>query len=166
MRGAKDGPDSRAAAAADIFLRADSLMQRRRSFVATPRPPDEIDAVAEELPSTPAAAQALPAVTSAAPPAPADEDDLPVLTEVVPPEAVPVAISPAAREEALAHRLAADLAQALGDRLDAELPALIDAAWERVEDELRRGVRAIGEAALRDFLASRQPARPPAAKSD
>jgi hypothetical protein len=169
-----DSSATRDIAAQALFLRADSLMQRRRSFVAAPRAQVVVvaDALADEVASsvadTPVTSETTPAAdegtATAAAPVPAvaiDEDDVPVLTEVVPPEAAPLALSAAAREEALAHRLAFDLAHAVGERLAAELPALIDSAWERVEDELRRGVRAIGERALKDFLASRQPSRPP-----
>ncbi|WP_153115292.1 hypothetical protein [Rhodocyclus tenuis] len=131
-----------------LVLRADSLMQKRRSFIATPRP-----VVAP--PANPAEPLAPP--SPAVEPAPAgNEDDLPVLTEVIPPEATPAAMPAAAIEEALAHRLASELAQAVGERLEAELPALIDASFARIEGDLRRDLRAIAENALKDFLARRQ----------
>ncbi|MBK1680082.1 hypothetical protein [Rhodocyclus tenuis] len=127
-----------------LVLRADSLMQKRRSFIATPR----AVVVAPAAPAAPPGPAAEPAPGG-------NEDDLPVLTEVVPPEATPAAMPPTALEEALAHRLAGELAQAIGDRLEAELPALVDASFARIEGDLRRDLRALAENALKDFLARR-----------
>lgn len=149
-----------------LVLRADSLMQKRRSFIATPRPVADNDHVPR--PDTPA--PALPPPIAAETPALATDDDLPVLTEVIPPEATPAAMPAAAIEEALAHRLAGELAQAIGERFEGELPALINASFARIENDLRRDLRALAENALKDFLARRQqlpapaetPARDPA----
>lgn len=141
-----------------LVFRADSLMQKRRSFIATPRavfappapPPEPTDPLETvETPAPPIS----PAPAADAAPA---EDDLPVLTEIIPPEAMPAAMPAAAVEEALAHRLASELAQAVGERLEAELPALIDASFARIENDLRHDLRALAENALKDFLARRQ----------
>ena len=149
-----------------LVFRADSLMQKRRSFIATPRA-----VVAAPAPLAPPAEPADPLATvetppprtQPVPPAPAadavpagSEDDLPVLTEIIPPEAMPAAMPAAAIEEALAHRLASELAQAVGERLEAELPTLIDASFARIENDLRHDLRALAESALKDFLARRQ----------
>ena len=118
----------------DIVDRADSLMQRRRTFVAA-RPA-----------STP----------TAHPPAAHEEDDLPVLTEVVSPEA---AISEAKTEridETQVTLLASEIAHAFAEQLASDLPALLETALLNASKELRTGISTIMESALRDFLARRK----------
>lgn len=117
----------------DLVSRADSLM-RRRSFVAAP---------------TPAA--------DAPPPAALDVDgDVPVLTDEVQPE-MPAAAAPRDRvDETLAARLASEFSHALERRLAAELPGLVEAGLAALEADLRRGIVAAADDAVRDFLARRQ----------
>ncbi len=157
----------------DVVLRTDSFIQRRRSFVAAPRPapvpPPEARATAP-VPATstsfpPALATTADTLASSAdtpsePKAPlaaddADDEDLPVLTEVVPPEASVGGMTAAALEDRLAHQLASELGQTFSAYLERELPALIETACQNLADTVRRDVRAIGENALKEFLAHR-----------
>jgi hypothetical protein len=127
----------------DVVSRADSLMNRRRSFVAR-------SAAAEE-----SHAEAPP------PQAPGDDDDLPVLTEVVAPEAA-VSTPPADRfDETLVAILVSDIAHAIEQQLAIELPTLIEASLLTAKEELRAGISATMEIALRDFLARRRQLRLP-----
>ena len=118
----------------DIVDRADLLIQRRRTFVAT-RP------------------------VSAPPPQPLaalEDDDLPVLTEVVSPEA---AISEAKTEridETQVTLLASEIAHAFAEQLASDLPGLLETALLNAGKELRGGIATIMESALRDFLARRK----------
>lgn len=127
----------------DIINRADSLITgRRRSFIAAPAMPKLDEVVFAETPV-------------------AEDDDLPVLTDVVPPEA---AVSEAATDrfdETLLSILAADLAHSIETRLGVELPSLIEATLDSFQQDLRRGIVAATEAALKDFLARRQQLRLP-----
>lgn len=134
---------------ADVLNRVDSLIQpggrRRRSFLAAPPAPEANKA------------------ESALPPA---DEDIPVLTEVVPADAVPpeAAVSepaPDRFDETLVSILAADLAHSIEQRLGIEIPSLIEATLENLEHDLRRGIVAATEAALRDFLDRRQQLRLP-----
>lgn len=127
----------------DLVSRADSLM-RRRSFVAAP---------------TPAA--------DAPPPAALDVDgDVPVLTDEVQPE-MPAAAAPRDRfDETLAARLASEFSHALERRLAAELPGLVEAGLAALEADLRRGILAAADDAVRDFLARRQQFRLPLDEPD
>lgn len=120
----------------DIVSRADSLMKRRRSFVA----------------GQPAAEQA---------PAPDEDEDLPVLTEIVAPEAALAEAPPDRLDDTQLALQAADLAQAVQQRLAAELPDLIDACLALVEREIQEGIADIVDNALKAFIAQRQPAAPP-----
>ena len=115
------------------------LSGRRRSFVARPRPA----------------------------PAPLDEEDFPVLTEIVElPAETPSAPPPAAETvpdpawiKALQTEMAHDLAQTLEHRLLVELPSLVAATLESalsaLEADLKHGIAAATEAAVKDFLARR-----------
>lgn len=117
----------------DIVSRADTLMRRRRSFVAGE--------------PAPAAAQA---------PAPASDEDIPVLTEEVQPE-TPADAAPRERfDETLVARLASEFAHTLELRLTAELPDLVEASLAVLEADLRRGILAAADGAIKDFLARRQ----------
>ncbi|NJA89044.1 hypothetical protein HCX48_07395 [Rhodocyclus tenuis] len=155
----------------DVVLRTDSFIQRRRSFVAAPRPapvPPTAPVPATSTSFTPALATtantlATSADTPSEPKTPlavhdadyADDEDLPVLTEVVPPEASVGGMTAAALEDRLAHQLASALGQTFSAYLERELPALIEAACQNLADTVRRDVRAIGENALKEFLAHR-----------
>lgn len=128
----------------DVLNRVNSLIQqgnrRRRSFLAAP-----------------------PAGAAAADSA---EEDIPVLTDVVLPDMVApeAAVSEAAPDrfdETLVSILAADLAHSIEQRLGVEIPSLIEATLENLEQDLRRGIVATTEAALRDFLERRQQLRLP-----
>jgi hypothetical protein len=133
----------------DVVGRIDSLMKRRRSFVAAP-------ANRPQIPET--------ALT------PIEDDDLPVLTEVLP---AAVSAEPGEHgndfkdfddfndfenfDETQASLLASDLADAIGQQLTAELPRLLEAALLNATEELRGGVEAIIETALNDFIARHKP---------
>ena len=107
----------------DIVSRADSLMRRRRSFVAT---------------TTASAGEPL---LSAEPMTIEVEEDIPVLTEEVLPE-TPLAAAPRERfDETLAARLASEFSHTLERRLAAELPSLVEASLAVLEADLRRGAR-------------------------
>ena len=115
----------------DIVDRADSLMQRRRTFVAT----------------------------RSVPPAPlpvSEDDDLPVLTEVVSPEAAVSEPKSEHLDETQITLLAAEIAHAFGEQLANELPTLLEAALLQTSKNLRTGISSIMESALRDFLVRRR----------
>lgn len=130
----------------DVLNRIDSLIHpgkhRRRSFLATP-PAPTVTSGADEVASAPG------------------DEDIPVLTEVVPPEAAVSEAAPDRFDETLVSILAADLAHSIEQRLGVEIPSLIEATLESLEQDLRRGIVAATEAALRDFLARRQQLRLP-----
>lgn len=121
----------------DLVSRADSLM-RRRSFVATTKPP--ADDTPQQIDETPAA----------------KDDDIPVLTEEVQPE-IPTGAPPRDRfDEKLAARLASEFAHALEHRLSAELPTFVEASLAILEADLRRGILDIANDAIKDFVARRE----------
>jgi hypothetical protein len=127
----------------DIVSRADSLMRRRRSFVAT---------------TTASAGEPL---LSAEPMAIEVEEDIPVLTEEVLPE-TPLAAAPRERfDETLAARLASEFSHTLERRLAAELPSLVEASLAVLEADLRRGILDTADSAIKDFLARREQLRLP-----
>ena len=109
----------------------------------------------------------------------AEEDDIPVLTEVVTPdqnknqaapadELVPVPDLSAGFDGRL-EELVAQMAEAIGRQMAYELPTLIEATLLNASEELRTGITATMEAALRDFSARRKqlqlPLDPPGAES-
>ena len=122
-------------------------IRRRRSFLAARRSDnlgtDTISIATEEI---------------------AEEDDIPVLTEVVPADpdetAAPPADEPApdlsASVDARLEELAAQMAEAIGRQMAGELPTLIEATLLNASEELRTGITATMEAALRDFSAHRK----------
>ena len=126
--------------------------RRRRAFVATPQggilPAHAVMPKLEEV--------VLPAE------APSEDEDLPVLTEIVEPEPA-VSETPAEEgfDEALVAILVADIAHAIEQQLAIELPTLIEASLLSVKEELRAGIGATVEVALRDFLTRRQQLRLP-----
>ena len=120
----------------DVVDRADSLMRRRRSFVAS------VSGKTEPI--------------SAPPPPISDDEDLPVLTEVVSAEAIIPETQPEPYdEEALLAIVAADLVRTLERQLAIELPSLIGATLLHAQGELRSGINSTLDMALRDFLARR-----------
>ena len=124
----------------NVVDRADSLMRRRRSFVATLAGQQE--------------------TASAPEPAPED-DDLPVLTEVVSAEEDVGAAPDDPIDETQVSLLAADIAHAIGQQMAFELPSLLEAAFLMAGEELRAGITSAVDAALRDFIARRKQLRLP-----
>lgn len=129
-------------ASKSLLERVDSLMQRKRKFVAG-------------APSTPESSTS-----------PADDEDLPILTEVVdisevssdaPNHAVHASLDP--QFDALGQ----EFAQRLQQRLAAELPRLIDESSARLAAEIRQAVQRIADEALHEFVTRRRsPANPTA----
>lgn len=117
----------------DVLGRLDALAGKRRSFVAGGAAGTE--------------------------PARNEDDDLPLLTEVVDIAEVS-GDQPHSRSQGLSEPLleamAAELANAVQQRLTADFPALLDEAVGRLSDELRRGMHQIAESAVRDYLARRR----------
>ena len=126
-----------------LVSRIDALVKRRRSFVAS------------DAGATAAGRR--------------DDEDVPLLTEIIDlSEAerggseAPVPLEP------LVQALAADLAHALEYRLQAELPGVLETAFQRLASDLRQGIAGVAESAVRDFLGRQQqlrlpfPANPPA----
>lgn len=124
----------------DVVDRADSLMRRRRSFVAAPTTPSA--PVIEPQPVT-------------------EDDDIPVLTEVVSAEASVAESSPHRIDETKITLIASDLAHAIGQQLAYELPTLLEAVLINAGEELRAGITETMEAALRDYIARRKQLRLP-----
>ena len=120
---------------ADLVDRADSLMQRRRSFVAT--------------------AARSPAPAPVLPPA-GEEEDIPLLTEIVSAEAAVSEGGTDRLDETRVLLLASDIAAAIGEQLTRELPQLLENALLAASEELRAGITASMETALRDFIARRK----------
>lgn len=132
----------------DIVSRADSLMRRRRSFVAE-------SPLAAKEPSPQSAAIA-----------PEREEDIPVLTEEVLPETPTAGIPRERFDETLAARLASEFAHTLERRLAAELPSLVEASLAILEADLRRGILDTADSAIKDFLARREQLRLPLDEPD
>ena len=125
----------------DVVDRADSLMRRRRSFVAT-------------QPATKPAPLSMPQPV-------AEDDDIPVLTEVISAEAAVSEGGTNRVEETQITLLASDLAEAIGQQLTYELPTLLEAVLINAGEELRLGITATMETALRDYIARRKQLRLP-----
>ena len=132
--------------------RANALITRRRSFVAAP-------------PAAPAVAETALDFDLADSAPPTVEDDLPVLTEVVDlsdPAAAEASKLPAPAERdgelqaSLVAILAADLAQAIEQRLATELPGLVEKALTGLQHDLQQTIETVTEAATQDFIARRQ----------
>ena len=117
--------------------------RRRRSFLATRRS-DDLEA------------DTIPFVM--------EEDDIPVLTEVVPtdedeinaPSPEEATPDPVANFDTRLEELATQMSQAIGQQMAWELPTLIEATLLNASEELRAGITATMEAALRDFIAHRK----------
>ena len=129
------------AESSDIVDRADSLMRRRRSFVAAP-------------PTSPPAPLNKPQPL-------VEDDDIPVLTEVVSAEAAVSEGGTNRVDETQITLLASDLAQAIGQQLTYELPTLLEAVLINAGEELRIGITETMETALRDYIARRKQLRLP-----
>ena len=126
----------------DIVERADSLMRRRRSFVAT-------SAATADHASTPMTG---------------DDDDLPVLTEVVPEGGTVEPVTEhrsAPLDEAQVSLLASEITHAIEQQLAFELPTLIEASLISASEELRAGITSTIEAAIGDYVARRKQLRLP-----
>lgn len=131
----------------DSSENAELPVRRRRSFLAAKRsdnPRTDIASIAtEEM---------------------AEGDDIPVLTEVVPLDQDENAAPPAdeaspdlsASFDARLEELAAQMAEAIERQMACELPTLIEATLINASEELRTGITATMEAALRDFSARRK----------
>lgn len=164
----------------DVLNRADSLMtraegsfiggRRRRTFIAAPQadfPENEL--AAQQLQGALQdyflqAGSVMPRLEEVVFPEmpPSEDEDLPVLTEIVAPE--PAVSEPAPEDpfnDTLVEILVADIAHAIEQQLAIELPTLIEASLLTVKEELRAGISATMEIALRDFLARRQQLRLP-----
>ncbi len=98
-----------------------------------------------------------------------EEEDIPVLTEVVAPDAPPEAEvldttepvespadDPMIAVEARIEELAADMARAIAEQMAYELPTLIEATLLNAGTELRNGITATMETALREYIAQRK----------
>ncbi|HNJ76431.1 MAG TPA: hypothetical protein PLE72_06670 [Azospira sp.] len=131
----------------DIVSRADSLMRRRRAFVATPPAEPELEEIDIPLLVDEAAA--------------ADDEDIPVLTEEVFPDTPTTTVPRDKFDEKLASRLASEFAHSLERRLAAELPTLVEASLAVLEADLRRGILDIANDAIKDFVARREQLRLP-----
>ena len=129
----------------EIVERANTLMRRRRSFVAAP-------SVKTGVAATPA-----PAV---------EDEDVPVLTEVVSVEATILEGSADRFDETQVSILASDIAHAIGQQLTFELPTLLEAVLLNAGEELRAGITSTMETALRDFIARRKQLRLPLDEPD
>lgn len=123
----------------NLIDRIDSLMQRRRVFVASPAPQVSADSA-----------------NSAASP---DDDDVPILTEVV-----DIAEVSSDKPNVSAHHaidpivdaVTEDFSFQLQQRFSAQLPELIEAASARLAIELQQAVHRITDETLRDFVAQRR----------
>lgn len=103
----------------------------------------------------------------------AEEDDIPVLTEVVTADRNEDSATPAeepapdlsASVDARLEELVAQMAEAIGRQMACELPTLIEATLLNASEDLRTGITATMETALRDFSARRKqlqlPLEPP-----
>ena len=127
----------------DVVDRADSLMRRRRTFVAA-------------RPSAPEIASG-----DSLPPQEVEDDDLPVLTEVVSADAAGFDEHSERFDETQVSLLASDIAHAIGQQLTGELPDLLESVLLNAGEELRAGITATMESALRDFIARRKQLRLP-----
>jgi len=128
----------------DVVYRADSLMRRRRSFVATP----------------------VNGIVPATAPAAIEDDDLPVLTEIVSAEAAISEDKTDRFDETQVTLLASDIAHAIGQQLTDELPNLLEAVLLNAGEDLRSGITSTMETALRDFIARRKQLRLPLDEPD
>ncbi len=119
----------------DVVDRADTLMRRRRSFVATPSTEEEKASLRKPV---------------------NDDDDLPVLTEIVSAEAAVSESSTDRFDETLLSIIATDLIHSIENQLAIELPSLIEATLLNAQNELRTGVNSTLEMALHDFITRRK----------
>lgn len=122
-----------------VVVRADALMQRRRSQPVRPPPNND-----------------LPILTEAVL---ASDDDLPVLTAIETEEIFEVAPAVPKFDPILLDKLAKEFTRRVHDRLEAELPVLVEAALQTIivglSRELEQGLIETTEAAIRDFIDER-----------
>ena len=88
-------------------------------------------------------------------------DDIPVLTEVVVAETGVTEEKAELPEDTQEHLLASDIARAIGDQLTRDLPDLLETVLLNAGENLRAGITATMETALRDFIARRKQLRLP-----
>jgi len=135
-------------APSDVVDRADSLMRRRRTFVAARPSAPQIDRIDSQ------------------PPPVSEDDDLPVLTEVVSADAAGFDEHSERFDETQVSLLASDIAHAIGQQLTGDLPKLLETALLNAGEELRAGITATMESALHDFIARRKQLRLPLDEPD
>lgn len=121
-----------------VVARADALMHRRRPQAVRPPPNNDLPILTDALPGK--------------------DDDLPVLT-VVETEEIVESIRQPQLDPALLDKLAQEFTRRVHDRLEAELPSLVEAALQTtiagLTKELEQGLIETTEAAIRDFLRER-----------
>jgi hypothetical protein len=142
----------------DVFNRADSLMRRRRAFVAAPAAPAESPAT-QRL----GAESVMPKLEEIdfSSNQNTEDEDLPVLTEEVSAEAAVSEASPDRFDETLVAILISEIAHSIELQMKIELPMLVEASLMTAAEELRAGISTTMGIALRDFLARRQQLRLP-----
>lgn len=119
-----------------LIDRADSLMQRKRVFVA-----------------------GAPQATTTNELATSDDEDLPILTEIVDISEVSGDTPNATARpllDPLADAVTQEFALQLQQHFASELPGLIDQATAKLASELQQTVQRIAEQCLRDFVAQRR----------
>lgn len=137
-----------ALAGPSVVARADALMQRRRAQQQTAGS-DDVPVLTEAV--------SLP-----------EDDDFPVLTAIDAeplPAAPAVPAPPAGISPETFDKLAQELTRTITARLNAELPHLVHIALQEtlthIEEELKSGIGAATDAALRDFLKEQGKRRKP-----
>lgn len=130
-----------------IVNRADPTQRRRRSFVASKN-------------ETP------PAIPQENPVEKENIEDIPVLTEVVAEETLMPEEPAGHATEAQDLLLASDIAQAIGEQLTRDLPELLETVLQDAGENLRAGITATMETALRDFITRRKQLQLPLEDSD
>ena len=122
-----------------VVARADALMQRRRPQPVRPPPNNDLPILTDALPG--------------------EDDDLPVLTVVETEEIIEAPRQPQL-DPAMLEKLAQEFTRRVHDRLEAELPSLVEAALQTtiagLSKELEQGLIETTEAAIRDFLIERK----------
>ena len=124
----------------DLAKTPDLPIRRRRSFLAAKRNDDlEADTI----------------------PVKTEDEDIPLLTEVVPQEVLSTPVEKPEPEltpsiDARIEELAAQMTRSIGEQMAYELPTLIEATLLNAGEELRAGITATMETALREFIARRK----------
>lgn len=127
------------ASAESVVARADALMQRRRPQPVRPPPNNDLPVLTEAVLGT--------------------DEDLPVLTAVDTGEYAEPAPAVPRLDPVLLDKLAKEFTRRVHDRLEAELPILVEAALQTIIADLSRqlemGLIETTEAAIRDFIDER-----------